>query len=189
MEKKQSLKTAFSNEKGEFKRKPSQFRDFVTKDGSSRFKAEPNRYHLYVSLACPWAHRTLVVRKLKGLEDAISVDVVDYYLDMDKGWKFSPGKEESCTADTVNSCEYLREVYLKANKDYTGRITVPVLWDKAQGTIVNNESSEIIRMLNSEFNDFCATPKQAALDLYPSHLRKQIEEVNEWVYKLVLTDN
>ena len=166
---------------GEFHRKPSSFRDAVSKDGSTSFKAEKGRYHLYVSYACPWAHRTLVGRALKGLEDVISVNVVDYLM-QEKGWKFSPEKDD-CTPDTVNGFEYLRELYFKVNPEYEGRFTVPVLWDKHQQTIVNNESAEILRMLNTEFNDFCSTPEQAALDLYPPHLREAIDELNEWIYK------
>ena len=166
---------------GEFHRKPSLFRDAVSVDGSTGFKAEKGRYHLYVSYACPWAHRTLVGRTLKGLEDVITVDVVDYLM-LDKGWRFSPEKAD-CTSDTVNGFEYLREAYFKARPDYDGRFMVPVLWDKHQQTIVNTESSDILRMLNSEFNEFSATPEQATLDLYPVHLRPAIDEVNDWIYK------
>ena len=171
----------WSNQKGEFKRKDSSFRNWITKDGSSGFPAESGRYHLYVSLACPWANRTLIVRLLKGLEACISVDVVDYLMGP-KGWKFSPDVP-GCTPDTINGCEYMREVYFLADKDYKGRFTVPVLWDKKTKTIVNNESSEIIRMLNSEFNEFCATDKQRALDLYPESLKAEIDELNEWIYR------
>ena len=166
---------------GEFHRQPSLFRDAVSVDGSTGFKAEKGRYHLYVSYACPWAHRTLVGRTLKGLEDAITVDVVDYLM-LDKGWRFSPEKAD-CTPDTVNGFEYLREAYFKARPDYEGRFMVPVLWDKYQQTIVNTESSDILRMLNSEFNEFSATPEQATLDLYPVHLRPAIDELNDWIYK------
>ena len=170
-----------ANESGEYHRKPSTFRDAVSENGSTGFKAEKGRYHLYVSYACPWAHRTLVGRALKGLEGVISFDVVDYLM-LDKGWRFSPEKAD-CTPDTVNGLEYLREVYFKARPDYEGRFTVPVLWDKHQQIIVNNESSEILRMLNSEFNEFSATPEQASLDLYPVQLRETIDELNEWIYK------
>ena len=168
------------NDKGEFKRKPSTFRDWITKDGSSGFPAEAGRYHLYVSLACPWAHRTIITRRLKGLEECITMDVVDHYMG-EKGWKFSPEVKDG-TADTVNGFGYIREVYFLAQKDYEGRFTVPVLWDKKTKTIVNNESSEIIRMLNTEFNDFCPTEEQKALDLYPEPLRAKINELNEWIY-------
>ena len=171
----------WANEKGEFVRQASSFRNCVTKDGSSGFPAENGRYHLYVSYACPWAHRTLIVRRLKGLEDCISLNVVDYLMG-EKGWKFSPDVEGS-TPDTVNGFSHIREVYFLADKNYGGRFTVPVLFDKKQKTIVNNESSEIIRNFNTEFNDFCKTEEQRALNLYPEHLRKQIDELNEWIYK------
>ena len=171
----------WANQKGEFVRQASSFRKCVTKDGSSGFPAENGRYHLYVSYACPWAHRTLIVRRLKGLEDCITLNVVDYHMG-EKGWRFNPGVE-GCTPDTVNGFNHIREVYFLADKDYSGRFTVPVLFDKKQKTIVNNESSEIIRNFNSEFNEFCKTDEQRALNLYPEHLRKQIDELNEWIYR------
>jgi len=170
-----------TNEKGELVRRASAFRNWITRDGSSGFPAESGRYHLYVSYACPWAHRTLITRRLKGLEDAISLDVVDYYMG-ENGWRFNPDVP-GATADTVNGFSFLREVYFLADGNYQGRFTVPVLWDKEQKTIVNNESSEIIRMLNSEFNDFCKTPEQRALDLYPVTLKAEIDSLNEWIYK------
>ncbi|XP_069139232.1 glutathionyl-hydroquinone reductase YqjG-like [Argopecten irradians] len=172
-----------NSDKGEFVRAKSVFRDWITADGSSGFPSEAGRYHLYVSLACPWAHRTLIVRKLKGLEDVISCDVVDLVLD-GEGWSFSD-KSPNCTLDTVNGCSRLREVYRIANPDYDGRITVPVLWDKQKKTVVNNESSEILRMLNSEFNAFCSTEDQRELDYYPEHLRTDIDAVNEWIYPMI----
>jgi putative glutathione S-transferase len=156
-------------------RKESSFRDLVTADGSSGFKAEPDRYHLYVSLACPWAHRTLIFRRLKKLEDVISLSVVDPLM-AEQGWAFSEGP--GCIQDTVNGARYLHQVYTAARPDYTGRVTVPVLWDKDEGTIVNNESSEIIRMLNSEFDAFAGRD----LDLYPPDLRSEIDAVNGRVY-------
>lgn len=171
----------WANEKGEFHRKPSTFRNWITVDGSSGFPAEKGRYHLYVSYACPWAHRTIITRKLKGLEDVISLNVVDYMMG-EKGWRFDPNVP-GATEDTVNGATHLREVYFLADKDYQGRFTVPVLWDKKQKTIVNNESSEIIRMLNSEFNEFCKSPEQQALDIYPEHLRAEIDSLNEWIYR------
>ena len=171
----------WANEKGEFVRQASSFRSCVTKDGSSGFPAEDGRYHLYVSYACPWAHRTLIVRALKGLEDCISLNVVDYHMG-EKGWRFNPDAKD-CTPDTVNGFSHLREVYFLVDKDYGGRFTVPMLFDKKQKKIVNNESSEIIRNFNTEFNDFCKTDEQRALNLYPEHLRKQIDELNEWIYR------
>ena len=165
---------------GEFVRPQSRLRNWVTRDGSSGFPAEAGRYHLYVAYNCPWAHRTLVMRKLKGLEDAISCDIVGYRRD-EKGWKFNPDCPGS-TVDSVNGFSYLREVYLLSDPEYDGRFSVPVLFDKHQKVIVNNESSEIIRMLNSEFNDFCKLPEQAALDLYPEHLRAEVDALNDWIY-------
>lgn len=167
----------YDNQSGEFIRYESLYRDRITADGSSGFRAEPGRYHLYVSLACPWAHRTLILRTLKGLESAISVSVVDPYMGPD-GWRFSdrPG----CTPDTVNGAALLREVYLKAMPDYTGRVTVPVLWDRETGRIVNNESSEIIRMLNGEFNAFAT---RELPDLRPAPLHAQIDAWNDLIYR------
>ena len=170
------------NEKGEFVRWDSSFRNWITKDGSSGFPAESGRYHLYVAYACPWAHRTLVGRALKGLEGCISVNVVDFFTDGVNGWRFNPDVP-GATADTINGCQFLKEVYLLADKDFKGRFTVPVLWDKKTKTIVNNESAEILRMLNSEFNAFCSSDEQRSIDLYPENLRKQIDELNEWIYR------
>ena len=169
---------------GRFVRRDSQFRNWVTPDGrpgpsgEGGFKAEPGRYHLYVSLACPWAHRTLIFRKLKGLEDAIGASVV-HWLMREHGWTFAatPG----ATGDHLFRSDYLYEVYSRADPAYTGRVTVPVLWDKQHGTIVNNESSEIIRMLNSAF-DGCGA---AAGDYWPAELREEIERVNARVYATV----
>ena len=175
-----TLWSATTNSEGEYVRNPSTFRHFVTADGSSGFKAAANRYHLYVSLACPWAHRVLIVRELKGLQDVLPYTVVDWLMG-GKGWKFTDTKA-SCTLDTVNNCEYLRDIYFKVNPEYDGRYTVPVLWDKQTKTIVNNESSELIRMLNTEFNDFCSTVKQGNLDLYPEEKRAEIEDLNSWIY-------
>ena len=163
---------------GRFQRQDSAFRSWVTADGSSGFKAEPGRYHLYVSLACPWAHRTLIVRALKRLEDAISVSVVHWHMG-ENGWEFREGP--GATGDALHGARYLHEIYTRAKPDYTGRVTVPVLWDKQTGTIVNNESSEIIRMLNREF-DAWAKPLP---DLYPEDLRAEIDAINETVYATV----
>jgi putative glutathione S-transferase len=145
---------------GQFVRKAPQFRNWITADGSSGptgdggFKAEARRYHLYVSLACPWAHRTLIFRTVKGLEDMISISVVHWYM-ADKGWTFQPG--DGAVPDTVNGADYLHQVYTAAKPDYSGRVTVPVLWDKKTKTIVSNESPEIIRMFNSAFDGIGAT--------------------------------
>ena len=167
--------------KGHFKRTESHFRNWVTKDGSAGptgeggFKAEPGRYHLYVSYACPWAHRTLIIRKLKKLEDAISVSVVDYHMG-ENGWEFKD--REGGTGDHLFGSDTLWQVYVRADPTYTGRVTVPALWDKERGTIVSNESADIIRMLNSAFDDF----GDASLDFYPEKLRKEIDAINAKVY-------
>ena len=161
---------------GRFVRQDSAFRDSI---GDDRFPAEAGRYHLYVSLACPWAHRALIVRRLKRLEDAISLSVVDWLM-LENGWEFSdrPG----CIPDTVNGADYMHQVYTAAQPDYTGRVTVPVLWDRKEGTIVNNESAEIIRMFNSGFDHLGGGIGNPALDLYPKALRAEIDAINERVY-------
>ena len=170
--------------KGRFVRKASQFRNWVTVDGApgpsgnGGFKAEAGRYHLYVSLACPWAHRTLIFRALKGLEDAISLSVVNWYMGAD-GWTFEDG--EGVIPDTVNDAGVLHQVYTKADAPYSGRVTVPVLWDKKTETIVSNESSEIIRMLNSAFDGVGAREG----DFYPEPLRTEIDALNDRIYDTV----
>jgi putative glutathione S-transferase len=164
---------------GEFIRSDSVFRDRVTADGSSGFKAGAGRYHLYVSLACPWAHRTVIFRKLKGLEKAISLSVVDPLMDAN-GWSFS--ERRGCVPDTVNGAAHLYEIYLKVRPDFSGRVTVPTLWDKQRGTIVNNESSEIIRMLNREFDAFA---QRSFPDQYPEDLRTEIDRWNDLIYRTV----
>jgi putative glutathione S-transferase len=164
---------------GEFVREESVFRDWISADGSSGFKAEAGRYHLYVSLACPWAHRTVIFRKLKGLEKAISLSIVDPLMDVN-GWAFTdrPG----CIRDTVNGASFLYEIYLRARPGYCGRVTVPALWDKTRKTIVNNESSEIIRMFNREFDAFA---ERSLPDMYPQALRPQIDRWNDLIYRTV----
>ena len=169
---------------GRFVREDAGFRNWVTADGSAGptgvggFKAEANRYHLYVSLACPWAHRTTIYRKLKGLEDMISLSVVHPFMG-DKGWTFAEGA--GVIADPIVNASYLYEVYVAAKPDYTGRVTVPILWDKKTNTIVSNESSEIIRMLNSAFDEVGATD----VSFLPSELLAEIDTVNEFVYSAV----
>ena len=160
---------------GKFHETPTMFRDRVTADGSSKFKAEAGRYHLYVSLACPWAHRTLIMRELKGLNDAISVSIVAPIM-TDKGWMFS--NAPAAFPDLVNHAQYLQEIYLKSDPKYTGRITVPVLWDKQNQRIVNNESREIIRMFDVEFAEL-VTQK---IDLYPRNLQQKIDETINAIY-------
>lgn len=166
---------------GRFVRTEAQFRNWVTSDGAEGptghggFKAEPGRYHLYVSLACPWAHRTLVFRALKGLESLISVSVVNPFMGSE-GWTFEPG--DGVVPDSINGINCMHELYTLNQKDYTGRVTVPVLWDRQTKAIVNNESSEIIRMLNSAFDQVGAQKG----DYYPAALRREIDAVNELVY-------
>ncbi|PLR38351.1 glutathione-dependent reductase [Chimaeribacter coloradensis] len=170
---------------GHFKRSTSQFRNWVTADGEpgehgrGGFRAEPGRYHLYVSLACPWAHRTLLMRKLKGLETLIPVSVV-HPLMLENGWTF--GRDfPAATGDDLYQLDYLYQLYLKAEPEYTGRVTVPVLWDKQQQTIVSNESADIIRMFNSAFDAVGAR----AGDYYPAMLREEIDDLNSWIYDKV----
>jgi putative glutathione S-transferase len=166
---------------GEFLRADSPFRDRITADGSSGFKAEAGRYHLYVCYACPWAHRTLIFRALKGLEDAISVSYALPHL-KDEGWTFESSAEfPECTPDTVNGFHYLREAYTANDRHFTGKVTVPTLWDKATKRIVNNESSEIIRMLNSEFRGVAGNDT----DFYPAALRAEIDALNTRIYETV----
>src|SRR5262245_10265873 len=167
--------------KGRFERQPTRFHNWVTADGSpgpageGGFKAEAGRYHLYVSFACPWAHRTIIFRKLKKLEDAISLSIVSPLMGA-QGWTFN--KAEGSTGDPLNDAQKLADIYLLNDPKYSGRVTVPVLWDKKQRKIVNNESSEIIRMLNTAFN--ALTDDRA--DYYPEKLRAEIDAVNELVY-------
>ncbi len=169
---------------GRFQRQDSAFRNWVTADGSpgpsgeGGFEAEPGRYHLYVSLACPWAHRALIFRALKGLEAMIDVSVV-HWLMLDQGWTFAEGP--GVVPDPIGTSRYLHQVYTRADPRYTGRVTVPVLWDKRQGTIVNNESSEIIRMFNRAFDGVGAKPG----DYYPQALRGEIDALNERIYGTV----
>ncbi len=167
---------------GRFVRRESQFRNWVTADGASGFAAEPGRYHLYVSLACPWAHRTLIFRRLKGLQDVVSVSVVHWHM-AENGWEFGTGDRDGshCTGDRLGGRAYLHQLYSDAEADYTGRVTVPVLWDTRTHTIVNNESSEIIRMFNSAFDAW----GDAGLDLYPADLRGEIDALNETVFQKV----
>jgi putative glutathione S-transferase len=166
---------------GHFVRPPTRFRNWVTPDGSAEpsgqggFAAEAGRYHLYVSLACPWAHRTVIFRKLKGLENVISMSVVSPDM-MKDGWTFN--KDEGSSGDEVNGKSKLSEIYVLADPKYTGRVSVPVLWDKKKKTIVNNESSEIIRMLNSAFDAFT----NVRSDYYPKELRGEIDRLNDLIY-------
>ncbi len=161
------------NEEGRFIRPSSAFRSVVTADGSSGYKAEPERYHLYISWACPWAHRTAILRKLKGLEGAISLSVVQPVMG-EGGWAFS-----EAYPDQLNGASYLREIYTKADPNYTGRVTTPVLWDKKEETIVNNESREIMRMLDTEFEAFA----KETVDFCPEDLREEIDRTLDELYE------
>lgn len=169
---------------GKFIRTEAQFRNWITPDGEpgptgiGGFKAEAGRYHLYVSLACPWAHRTLIFRELKGLEKMITVSVVHAYMG-NEGWTFEEGP--GVIPDPINNAKRMHEVYTAAQADYSGRVTVPVLWDKKTNTIVSNESSEIIRMFNSAFDGIGALPG----DYYPEAKREEIDWINERVYHRV----
>ena len=166
---------------GAFKRQESLFRDWITADGSpgpagnGGFKAEAGRYHLYVSLACPWAHRTLIFRQLKGLEDVISVSVVEPLM-LEEGWTFS-----TAYPDHLYGLDTMHQIYSKAQPGLTSRVTVPVLWDKQRQTIVSNESAEIIRMLNSAFNEITGNTD----DYYPADLRADIDALNDWIYPTI----
>ena len=168
--------------KGNYEREQAQLRNWITTDGSAGptgdagFNAEKDRYHLYVSLACPWAHRTLIFRKLKGLEDLISVSVVSPDM-LEQGWTFDV--EQNSGGDSLFQSSFLHQIYTKHDANYTGRVTVPVLWDKQQNRIVNNESSEIIRMFNSAFNHLTGN----TLDFYPNPLQAEINQVNDFVYE------
>ena len=169
---------------GRFVRKLPQFRSWITTDGEAGptgdagFKAEADRYHLYVSLACPWAHRTLIYRSLKGLEDMIPISVVHWYM-ADNGWEFQSG--DCVIPDPLHGAEYMHQIYTAAMPDYSGRVTVPVLWDKNTNTIVSNESPEIIRMFNSAFDGVGAKPG----DFYPESLRAEIDMLNTRIYESV----
>ncbi|RUO77345.1 glutathione S-transferase family protein [Idiomarina seosinensis] len=156
---------------GRFVRSESQFRNQITADGD--FPPESGRYHLYVSYACPWAHRALIFRKLKSLEEHIDVSVV-HPLMLENGWEFG----DAPLNDPLYQNDFMYQLYLQADKNYSGRVTVPVLWDKKQGTIVNNESADIIRIFNSAFNELTGNDD----DYYPDDLQQHIDEVNDWVY-------
>ena len=176
----------FANEAGEFKRLASSFRNTISKNGPHQ--PEAGRYHLYVSYACPWAHRTLITRTLKGLTGIIGVTVVHWHMD-NNGWRFATeeeGKTEAIGAgpEPFYGFKRLKELYFKSNPDYAGRFTVPVLWDKKLETIVNNESSEIIRILNTEFNSII-DEKYTNVDIYPEDLRAKIDELNDWIYPTI----
>jgi putative glutathione S-transferase len=166
------------SEEGRFVRQQDAFRRWVTADGRTAFPAEPGRYHLYVSWACPWAHRTIIVRHLKRLEEVIGMTVVDPVRD-ERGWAFRDGPGHS--KDPINRFNFLSEAYLITDPSYNGRVTVPVLWDKLTGRIVNNSDDDLMRILNREFNSFT----KSELDLYPAEHRSEIDRLNELIYENV----
>jgi len=173
-----TVKAQFPSEQspgGEFQRQEDAFRGWVSADGSTGFLAEPGRYHLYVSLACPWAHRTVIVRRLQALEDVVGMSVVDPIRD-ERGWRFGEGP--GFGPDPVNGFEFLSEAYLRKDPSYRDRVTVPVLWDKATGAIVSNSDDDIMRMLEIEFAAFAAN----RYDFYPKALRSEIDALNEKIY-------
>lgn len=171
------VKAQFPDEQaadGSFERQEDLFRDWVTADGTSGYPARAGRYHLYVSLACPWACRTIVVRKLKGLEDAIGMTIVDPIRD-ERGWRFTTAEP-----DPINGWKFLSEAYIASDPAYAARVTVPALWDKQRRRIVSNSDDDLMRMFESEFDAFAGNPK---LDLYPLALRAQIDELNGLIYE------
>ncbi len=163
---------------GDFRRQEDVFRNWVTADGRSGYPATAGRYHLYVSLACPWAHRTILVRSLKKLEHVVGMTVVDPIRD-ERGWAFRTGRGHS--TDPINRFHFLREAYLATDPTYRARVTVPVLWDTVEQRIVSNSDDDIMRMLNCEWNEFTDSP----MDLYPAELQKEIDELNAWIYETV----
>lgn len=173
---------------GEFVRQTSQFRNWITADGSAGptgdagFEAAPGRYHLYVSLACPWAHRSLIFRQLKQLESLVTVSIVEPLM-LENGWQFAqPGQHaDQRRQDHLYSSQFLHQIYTRAEPKFSGRVTVPVLWDKQRETIVNNESADIIRMFNSAFDHITGNHN----DYYPEQLRETIDTLNTWIYESV----
>jgi putative glutathione S-transferase len=173
-----------ADQDGRFRHTASAFRSFISSDPNSEFPAEKDRYVVYINRGCPWAHRVNIVLHLKGLTSIIPIIVTDCQL-VPNGWSFT-GNDGSATADPLYGFKHLRELYLKADPEYTGRYTVPCLWDKKKETVVNNESSEILRMLSTEFDAFVPEDrKESARPLFPKPLQKEIEDMNEWVYNTV----
>ena len=165
-----------TDESGAFDRVETSFRDWIRDDPDARFQPEADRYHLYVARNCPWAHGAALTRRLAGLTDAVSMDVLDPWRE-DEGWEFSPEKD-GCTRDTVNGCSYLRDVYTKADPSFTGRVTVPVLWDTHEDTIVNNESIDVMKMFATAFDDVGDDGR----DLYPVEERDEIDRIIDAIY-------
>lgn len=174
-----AAKLADRSESDSFEREESQFRDRIRDEPDARFQPEPGRYHLYVSYACPWAHRTLVTRALMGLEEVVSVDVVDPHR-VDQGWEFD-AERDGCAPDSIHGADYLREVYTAADSEYTGRVTVPVLWDRVEETVVNNESEEIIKMFATAFQDLGTRD----VALYPPDDQGPIDDLIDDIYPAI----
>ena len=166
----------WKNTDGRFVRQATSFRDWVSADGSSGFQAQAGRYHLYIAWACPWAHRTAILRRLKGLEEIVGLSAVGSFMG-ENGWAFYD--EPGVIPDNVNGAEFLREVYVQADPGYTGRVTTPMLWDRETGTIVNNESREIVRMFDTEFEEFATTDAE----FFPQDLRDEIDETIDAIYE------
>jgi putative glutathione S-transferase len=166
----------YTDESGAFDRAETSFRDWIRDAPDTKFQPAAGRYHLYIARNCPWAHGTALTRRLAGLTDVVSMDIVDPWRE-DEGWEFTPEKD-GCTPDTVNGCEYLRDVYVAADPEYTGRVTVPVLWDREHETIVNNESIEIMRMFATEFADYGDDGRE----LYPEGYREEIDRIIDSIY-------
>lgn len=164
------------DQQGQFRRMSTQFHHWISAEGASEFKAEAGRYHLYISLGCPWAHRTAILWKLKGLEQIVSLSIVDPVIS-DQGWQFSD--YPACIPDSVNQADYLWQIYVKADPTYTGRVTVPILWDRQTNQIINNESRQIIQMFNSAFDALGAE----AVDFYPAALQTDIDRVIDQIYQ------
>ena len=165
----------YTDEEGAFDRAETSFRDWIRDEPDAQFQPAPDRYHLYIARNCPWAHGAALTRQLAGLTDTISMDIVDPWRE-DDGWEFTPEKD-GCTPDTVNGCDYLRDVYVKADAEYTGRVTVPVLWDRTEETIVNNESIEIMRMFATAFTDY-----GDGINLYPAGYQDTIDRIIDYIY-------
>ncbi|KAI3572387.1 glutathione S-transferase [Fusarium oxysporum f. sp. albedinis] len=176
-----------TDEKGHLHRPATVIRNFISRQPGSRFPAEKGRYHLYVSYACPWAHRVLIARKLKGLEDVISFSAVHWHLDFQTGWRFATPADTDADGENVvpdplhDNFSHLRQVYFETDPDYAARFSVPVLYDKVQKVIVNNESSEILRMFGTEFDDLIEE-RYRAVSLYPAEYQQEIDEVHKWQY-------
>ena len=175
----QSISFALMSNQSQQAPNVASFNGRLSMDGSNEFPVEKDRYHLYLTPGCPYAHRVMIMRKLKGLEDVISQDVTHWYIH-EKGWFFDE-TENQCTKDSINGFKFLKEVYDQTNPNYSGRITVPVLYDKVKKVIVNNESAEIMEILNSDFNEFCPTQAKRELNLFPKELEEASNELLSWI--------